>query len=269
MKDEQTTGKLVIQSHRSYEIEVVSGVNGVKPQQETQIVYKINNDKGEILKNFAVAHEKIMHFITVRKDLAYFQHLHPDFNQATGEFTVAVTFPEHGPYRIFPDFTPGVDNPQKLPVTVFSDVDVGDQTKYSAQSIIADTQTNKAIEGYQIAFTVPKIKAQEEFTYSLEINNNGQPVTDLEKYLGALGHSVILKADKLDFIHTHALEATSEENSTEGHNMNAMQSDKVSNVRGPEISFTTTLPESGTYKIFAQFQHQGKIVTPDYVVEVN
>ena len=258
----------IIQSHRSYELEVTSDTSNIKPKRPTTLSYKIKNERGEVLKNYETAHEKIMHFIVVRNDLQYFQHLHPEYNQSTGEFNVEVTFPIDGPYRIYPDFTPGEDNPQKLPVTVFSDVDVGDQSKYLAQPIIADTETNKAIEDYQIAFTVPKIKAQEEFIYSLEINENGQPVTDLEKYLGALGHSVILKADTLDFIHTHALEATSEGSSTEGHNMDAMQKDEVTNVSGPEINFRTTLPESGIYKIFTQFQHQGVIKTVDYIVDI-
>lgn len=265
---EDTSGNTVVQSHRSYEIEVLSKTENIQSKQRTTIRYRIKNDKGEILKNYEVAHEKIMHFILVRHDLQYFQHIHPDYNEASGEFTVTVTFPTDGPYRIFPDFTPGDDNPQKLPVTVFSDVDVGDETKYSAQPVAADTQTKKTVEDYQISFTVPKIKAQEEFTYGLEINKNGQPVTDLEKYLGALGHSVILKAGTLDFIHTHAQEAK-DASATPGHNMGAMQKDTSATERGSKINFATSFPEPGVYKVFTQFQHEGKVQIVDYVVKIN
>lgn len=189
---------------RSYKLEVTSNVSSIKPGQKTTIAFRIKNDKGEIFKNFEVAHEKIMHFIVVRKDLQDFQHLHPDFNESTGEFSVDVTFPNDGLHRIFPDFTPGEDNPQKLPVTVSSDVEVGDQTKYKTQLVVADKEMKKTYGDYQVTFTVPDVKAQEEFTYNLLIEKNGQPVSDLDKYLGALGHSVIIKEGTLDFIHTHA-----------------------------------------------------------------
>ncbi len=230
----------VVQSHRSYEIEATSDTKNVRPNQPTKFSYKIKNDKGEILKNYETVHEKIMHFIVVRSDLQYFQHLHPNFNQRTGEFTVDITFPTDGAYRVFPDFTPAEDNPQKLPVTVFHDISVGDKDKYKAQPVVPDTESTKTVGDYQITYTFST-------TYSLTIKQNGKPVTDLENYLGALGHSVILKMDTLDFIHTHAEEI---------------------NTKGPEIKFAASLPESGIYKIFTQFQHQGKVFTVEYAIKV-
>lgn len=266
---EDTSGKPIAQSHRSYEIEVTSQPVSIEPKKPATFRYKIKNDKGEILKNYEIAHEKIMHFITIRKDLANFQHLHPEFNKATGEFTVVVTFPDDGPYRLFPDFTPGEENPQKLPVTVYHDIDVGNSSKYYAQSVVPDTETRKKYDPYQITFSVPKgVKAQQEFTYTLSVEKNGQSVTNLEKYLGALGHSVILRDGTLDFIHTHALEADSQGDAAQGHSMNAMQKEPTTG-SGPDIKFATTFPEPGVYKIFTQFQHEGKVQTVDYIVKVN
>ena len=99
------TSTSIDQSHRGYNLQLTSSTENINPDQPTKISYKVTNDKGEVLKDFTVAHEKIMHFILVRKDLQGFQHLHPDFNQSTGEFSVNVTFPTDGLYRIFPDFT--------------------------------------------------------------------------------------------------------------------------------------------------------------------
>ena len=245
-----TTGghQAVTQGQRRYEPEITSDTKNVKPNQPIKFSYKIKNDKGEILKNYEIAHEKIMHFLLVRKDLQNFQHLHPDFNQATGEFTVNITFSTDGPYRVFPDFTPTEDNPQKLPVTVYYDIEVGDLSKYQAQPVIPDTNLQKTVGDYQIAYNFPaEMMMQNEISYSLTMTKTGQPVKDLEIYLGALGHSVILKEGTLNFIHTHA-----EELST----------------RGPEIKFSTTFPEEGVYKIFTQFQHQNKVIATDYVINV-
>lgn len=244
-----TTGghQAVTQGQRTYEPEVTSDTSNIKPNQPIKFSYKIKNDKGEVLKNYEVAHEKIMHFIVVRKDLQEFQHIHPDFNQQTGEFTVDITFPTDGPYRVFPDFTPTEENPQKLPVTVFHDMDVGDMSKYKAQAVIPDTDPNKTVGEYKIAYNFPaEVMMRNEITYSLSIERKGQPVTDIQKYLGALGHSVILKEETLDFIHTHAGETGT----------------------GPKIEFAATFPEEGVYKIFTQFQHQGKVATTDYIVRV-
>lgn len=240
----------VVQSHRGYELQVVSGISQVKPGQESTFVYKIVNDRGEVLKDFATVHEKIMHFIVVRKDLQEFQHLHPTFNQGTGEFTVAVTFPTDGPYRLFPDFTPGksADNAMQLVVTLNQDVEVGDMMQYTAMPVQADAIAEKSTGDYRISFATPNpLLAQSEATYTLTVKKNGQPVTNLENYLGALGHSVILKEGTLDFIHAHA---------------------EAGKVKGPDISFFTSFPEAGLYKTFTQFQHEGKVQTVDYTLSV-
>ncbi len=255
------------QSHRGYELEVISDTNNVKPGQKTTIAYKIKNDKGVVLKNFDMVHEKIMHFITVRKDLQDFQHLHPTFNEATGEFSVDVTFPENGPYRLFPDFTPGDDNPQKLPVTVYQDINVGNMNSYVAKQARPDAQQTKSYGLYTITSGLSgDAKAQKELTYSVNVSKNGKPVTNLENYLGALGHTVILKEGTLDFIHTHAM-TTADSTSSKGHNMMAMQQGEPST--GPKINFSTTFPDPGVYKLFTQFQHEGNVQTADYTVQIN
>jgi hypothetical protein len=104
------------------------------------------------------------------------------------------------------------------------------------------------------------------------VNKNGQPVTNLENYLGALGHSVILKANTLDFIHTHALDGSVGQMPVMpgmDHSMEAMSNDmSMGEENGPQIKFATTFPSSGIYKVFTQFQHQGKVITSDYVVLV-
>lgn len=252
------------QSHRSYQLEVTSDIKNIKPNQPTAITYRIKNDKGDILKNYEVTHEKIMHFITVRKDLQQFQHLHPEFSESTGEFSVQVTFPIDGTYRIFPDFTPGDENPTKLPVTLNQDISVGDPSKITSQPVTADSSPTKTVNGYTINYKLnpAQPKSQSEFTYTLSVSRNGQPVTDLEPYLGALGHSVILKEGTLDFIHTHAGEAGAIESMDHG----AMTMESKSS--GPDINFSTNFPEAGNYKLFTQFQHQGKIITTDYTVQV-
>lgn len=251
-----------MQSHRSYAIQVTQKPNVASSNEPVTIKYQIKNDREEIIKDFAIVHERAMHFVVVRKDLANFQHLHPVKNEQTGEFSIDVSFPTDGEYRFYADFTPGEDdNPMKLPVTVFDDITVGNTVNYSPQALVADTNTNKTVNNYQITYSFPpEVKSEEEMTYSLTVTRNSEPVM-LENYLGALGHSVMIKEGSLDYIHTHA----GEPNGTAGHEEHRMGSTSSNMMR-----FTTNnLPGAGKYKIFTQFQHQGKVQVTEYTVNVN
>ncbi len=264
--NQENSDQPVAQSHRGYNVQVTSDTSNIKPGQVTKVTYKIVNDRKEVLKDFTVAHEKIMHFILVRNDLQNFQHLHPDFNQNTGEFSVNVAFPADGPYRLFPDFTPTPENPQKLPVTVNFDLNVGDQTKYKPQPLIADAATSKTSGGLTIDYyfgNTPKAGAQLDYGLTISDPNIDEQV-QLETYLGAMGHGVILKEDTLDFIHTHAT----------GMEMEGMEgmtaAEHAGHVGEPDtIDFSTTFPEPGKYRIFTQFQYKKKIYTTDYTIIVN
>jgi len=259
----------VAQSHRSYEIDVIQKPHAdqVILNEPTTIKYRIKNDKGEIVKNFAIAHEKLMHFIIVRKDLMQFQHLHPTFNKETGEFSVDVELSVNGTYRFFADFTPGVENPMKLPVVVYSDV-ATEEDSVNMPLVIDNAQT-KTVDGYEITYLFPdekQMKKQEDITYGLIIEKDGKPVNDLEPYLGARGHSVIIKQSSLDYIHTHALDTNQSQQN--GHSVGHQTMQKEADERGSSIDFTTTFPQAGIYKIFTQFQHQGNVLTTEYAVEV-
>lgn len=253
--DGTLSGTMPIQSHRSYCIK--SDVSETTYTSNTPSTYSFSivDDQGNTLKELDIVHEKIMHFIVVRKDLANFQHVHPEFNSATGEFTLSdLVLPSDGEYRLFTDFTPSASmmdpNGEKLPVTISQDVRVGNIANYKPQSI-GDTTNAKIFDGYQLTLITnpvnPTTGSENKITF--DIKQDGKPVTDLEQYLGALGHSVILSEGDLQFIHGHPVEDSSKP-----------QTGKV--------NFMVSFPEAGKYKVFTQFQRQGKITTTDFVVDV-
>lgn len=85
--------------------------------------------------------------------------------------------------------------------------------------------------------------------YALELADDaiGQPVTDLEPYLGSIGHVVILTKDGERYMHVHADEGQG---------------------TGLDATFETVLPKSGIYKIGGQFQRNNQVFTVAYVVNV-
>ncbi len=251
---ESVSNNTPIQSHRSYEVEAISSLSNIQPNQPTNFIYRIKDDQGSILKDFDVVHEKVMHFIVVRKDLQYFQHIHPSFNAAAGEFEIPVTFTADGEYRAFADFTPSTSqigpDGEKLPVTVYADIKIGNLSNYR-RSPIGGTEKVKVYGGYQITL-VPSpdaIVSKNNQNFTFEIRKEGELVTNLETYLGALGHTVVLREGDLQFIHAHATQ-------------------KPTDLQTGKVNFVITFPEAGNYKLFSQFQHESKIITSDFVVNV-
>ncbi len=239
-----------IQSHRSYCIKSDSRGKTYDPNIPNEYSFSIVDDRGNTLRDFTITQTKPMHVIVVRKDLAYFEHAHSVFDRERGMFTVKnLTFPDDGEYRIFADFAAarGQKDPMgmPLPVTIYEDVSVGGS--YKPKNIGTEEKT-KTFDGYQVALeTHGALVSGQESMLMFDIFQNGKPVTDLEEYLGALGHSVILREGTLDFIHAHPMEAKNQ-NGT--------------------LSFMVNFPEAGKYKVFTQFQRSGKVFRADFVVGV-
>ncbi len=244
-----------IQSHRTYSIQSDTQGKTYGVQSPTEYSFSIVDEQGNTLKDFAVTHTKQMHVIVVRKDLAYFQHVHPEFDPATGKFTLkGLTFPTNGPYRIFADFAPAnaqMDSTgMPLAVTLSEDVIAGDSAKYAPQPL-GSQENVKTFDGYKVSLgTHGSLVSGSESMLMFSLSQNGKPITDLEPYLGALGHSVILREGNLDFIHAHPME-----------DVNSQQTGTV--------DFMVDFPEAGVYKVFTQFQRAGKVFTTDFVVSVS
>jgi len=189
----------------------------------------------------AVVHEKKMHLIIVSKDLAEFHHEHPEF-KASGRYDVPFTFKAGGDYVLYQDYQPegsthqlgrqdvSVAGPKKAPVKFSKD-----QMQWSQN-------------GYQATLSFSKpAQVGQSLAVMVKISRNGQPVTDLENYLGALGHMVVISEDTKQYLHVHPQD----------------QADK-----GPQIGFHTTFEQAGLYRVFLQFNHGGKIHTADFTVNV-
>ena len=79
----------------------------------------------------------------------------------------------------------------------------------------------------------------------------GNPITDLEPLMGAGGHGVIVSRNVRQFLLVHPSEE--------------VQADWRG---GPAVSFKTKFTNPGLYKVWGQFQHRGRIITADFILEV-
>jgi len=240
-----------IQSHRSYEIR--SSSREYISNSPVSYSFSIVDELGNTLKEFAITHTEPMHVLIVRKDLEHFQHLHPEFDGSTGTFTIEdFMFPEDGEYRIFADFAAatGQKDPlgNPLQIVLYEDVKVG--TAYNPQDIGSESRMKKfGPYDVSLATLAPPLSGT-DMTLVYEIRENGKIVTDLEEYLGALGHAVILREKTLDFTHVHPL-------------------DDLSDAQAGKVAFAAHFPHPGKYKAFTQFKRNGIVFTTDFVISVN
>ena len=77
----------------------------VKPGEETQLVVTIRDFFGRPIPKLQIEHTKPMHLMVVSRDLAEFDHIHPE--PAPGSvFRVAHTFAHGGNFKLYVDYTP-------------------------------------------------------------------------------------------------------------------------------------------------------------------
>ncbi len=196
---------------------------------DTEIAFSIR-DGDKAFTDYAVSHTKEMHLIVVRDDLQHFQHLHPE-RDANGVWHVPFTASAGGTYWRYADF---VDTDEKTYTIRFDKEYPGDPGTYG---IAKNSETVKTVDGYRIELETAKAGNDVSFTYKIT-NANGQPV-QVEEYLDARGHSVLISPTG-NFIHAHAEE------------------------EDEEPKFTTTLPPDTFYRAFTQFQINGKVVTVNF-----
>ncbi len=219
---------------------------------ETKLVIDVKAKSGQVIDKFETFQTKLMHLIVVSDDLQTFSHIHPVYKQQ-GRFEVRANFPQSGNYTLFSDYKPAgqAEQVSLMQAKVAGEPVSVPKLDFTKAKLIASLAP-KAIGDTKVQLTADDLKAGKETMLVFKMQQaNGQPVTDLQPYLGERGHLVIMKNStpltRADYIHAHAAEHSS----------------------GGEVHFMTTFPKAGKYKMWGQFNRNGKIVTADFWVNVS
>src|SRR3989344_4417943 len=209
----------------------------------------IVDENGLQIKYFEKGRGKLFYLVVIRKDLNYFQHLHPALDQKTGIFTLPnLKFPEDGEYRMLADFIPLETSLQGLPhATAFTDFSIG--SKWTPKPL-GSAERIQTFGIYNVALqTEPEVLQVGPAVFSFSASIDQKPITDLEDHLGAGGHLMIFRRDTLKYEHAVAKEIP--------------QRDAIRS-----IQFETSFRKPGTYKIFMEFKHKEKTTACDFVISV-
>ena len=227
-----------------------SGQDRIVPGKEALLQFGLLAPDGSPVKDLEIVHEKLLHLLVVSEDLSWFAHEHPVAGEG-GRFTLGLTFPRAGAYTLFHDFTPAKAGMQVVPVEVPV---VGQRP--APLALTPTRERVQQIDGYDIELkTGETVRSLQMEQLTFRISRNDEAVTDLEPYLGALGHLIIISRDRKQFVHSHPLPRAADQGTGEA-------------ASGPEVVFNAQFPAAGLYKAWGQFQHKGKVITAPFVFDV-
>lgn len=232
-----------------YTLEVQSEPANPAAGKPAQLVLTIKSrDTGRPVTEFDTVHERPIHFMVVSADMQRFAHEHP-MPGAGGRFTLDYTFPTGGEYHLFADVAPKGAGSQILmkPIRVSGSQPARSGARF-APSLI------DKVDGVQISLASEPTKfpfgRSLNVTFTLKDAATGKPITDLQPYLGAMGHLMLIHADGTTFVHSHPDETD------------------PNNGRQGTLTFLARFPKPGFYRAWLQVQRAGVVETATFTWEV-
>lgn len=188
-----------------------------------------------------ISHEMKVHLMAVDENLSWFHHIHPK-EQADGSYIVSETFPAGGKYFLFTDFKPQgatqvVDKKEMIVKGSPGNHNANFSTKFIS-----------AVDGYTVTLENGNdLKTNRTQSLEISVVKDGKKLaeSDIEQYLGATAHIAMISKEDKDFLHIHP----------------------VSGKRFL-IYAETHIKKAGIYRIWVEFQTNGKVHTADFTVNV-
>jgi len=199
---------------------------------------------------FDTVHERQIHFMVVSADMQHFAHEHPVVGSSGGKFTLTYTFPTGGEYHLFADVAPKGAGSQILMQPL--------HVNGPAQTVVGSARFTPSltdtVDGVQIHLAAEPTKfpvgRSLNITFTVKDATTGASITDLEPYLGAMAHLMLIHEDGVTFVHSHP----DETDPTNGHQ--------------GSLTFLARFPKPGYYRGWLQVQRGGVVETATFTWEV-
>lgn len=239
-----------------YALKIATEPRAVKAGQKTRFHITVRHPlTGEPVKEFAEVHDRLFHFFIISRDMTQFFHEHPAPDK-DGSFTLEHVIPAAGQYVLFSDFMPIGGGPQMIATPLVTAGFDGDIVS-SMPNLKPDAMV-KTANGVKVNLLVEpsKLIAGEETDVPIhfEDEKTGEPVKNLQRYLGAFGHAMMLSEDMTEHVHAHPEET--------------LEGTTVSEGGGPDLVFHALFPKPGHYRIWVQFQRNDVLSTVPFTVRV-
>jgi hypothetical protein len=215
------------------------------------------------IQKFEVVHDRQYHLFVISQDMEYFQHIHPE-QLPDGTWTIDVTLPKPGYYKVLSDFLPSGGSTQFIARPLVTASYAGDLAADSAR-LVPDATHKKTVDGLtaEVSFDPPQFVAglYGHLTFRLTDGNTNRPVTDLQPYLGAFGHTLIMSEDMADYVHSHPIDISMTDENGPKQFMLPVGVDPETLHGGPEVTFEGLMPKPGRYRAWTQFRRNNQLYT--------
>ena len=212
---------------------------------------------GEPVRDLTRSHQAWMHLIATREDLGTFVHVHPEPTGRPGELGVELTFPTPGRYVVNTEFRQRgelADVHQRHIVTVAGRVTLPEPLEEGPRTVVVDG-VRVALGGDAV------VGGLSQLHFHFAEADSGRPVDDLQPFLAAAGHVVVMRGDASTFAHEHA-----EVEDQEGRPVFALPGTEF----GPELDVHAEFDAPGLYRLWGQFRlGDGRVVTVPFTVRAS
>ena len=240
---------------REYELDFTTSPAAVRANALFTIKL-IVKDGDETITKFEEVHDKRYHLFIISRDMSVFEHVHP-VQQPGGAWQLEARLPKPGYYNIVSDFLPTGGTPQVIMRPLIT-ADFDGDALSAEVPIQPDTIFEKTVNGMtaRVDFDPRPLQAGEHghLTFNLTDAATRQPITDLQPYLGAFGHTLIMSHDQANAVHSHPTPDLS--------------NDISRGAGGPRVMFEGYFPTAGVYRAWTQFQRNDQITTFSFAFRV-
>ncbi len=204
-----------------------------------------------------IVHDKKIHLIVVSNDLSFFDHVHPIY-EASGDYKIDVSntagvmsaglgnattqFPNGGDFTLYADYMPTGATHQLEKIPVHVDGKTIAQKTWTKESLVSKdkdfTMTLKSGSGKFYTKQTMHMDAP------LMLNNKPVKTSELDDFLGAKAHMVVIGVNDMSYLHVHP----------EEH-------DGV-------LDLHADFDKAGFYRGWIQFKYKGELHTMSFALEV-
>ena len=236
----------------------LSAPDGVAPGRPTHLVVTVTDEAtGQPIGDLGRSHGVWMHLIVTRDDLSTFSHVHPTPTGRPGELAVDVTLPTAGRYFANVEFR---RQGQMADIHDRKELDVPGTPV--APTPLEPTSRTVTTDGVRVTLE-GDVRAGKTNELVLHVADaaTGRPVDDLQSYLTAPAHLVVMRQDGATFEHQHA-----EVRDADGRPVFALPGQSF----GPDLPFHVAFPTAGTYRMWGQFSlADGQVITVAFTVRAS
>jgi len=197
--------------------------------------FTIVGPDGHAVRRFTPNHERDLHLIVVSRELTSYSHLHPTLG-GDGTWSVELPAMAAGSYRAVADFV--VTDGPALALGV--DLSVSGVYRPTA---IEEPLSRAAVDGLEVRLATDA-GSSGQVTVAVSVYRDSKVVSDLEPYLGAFGHLVVMRSGDLAYVHVHPLD-----------------------YRDGVVRFEAMLPSQGRYRLYFDFKTEDVVRTAAFTVD--